>query len=616
MENQPIYFCHAKLARLLLVASMTCCTAQFNAVQASETAQPPTKAIAKATKTAPNTADIAFQRYVETTLTEMWGLFPEQAVRFGYYKHAAELTVPSAAQRARSIAFFNTKLSQLTKFDVRKLSALNRVDYALIQNEFASRRWHLETFKGWQWMPSSYNVGSGFGVLLNTPYAPVDERLRTVMSRLEKVPAYYAAAKANIERPTLEHTQLAILQNRGALNVLGNALTIRLNGSSLSEQEKILFSARQTSARAAIESFITYLTDLEKVLAASPDQARNFRIGPDLYAKKFAFDIQSGLTVDQLHKRAIAEKASLHDAMEKRARALWPKYMGKAEMPVDRLEMIRAVIDELSTRHTKRDQFVETIRKQIPELEAFVREKDLVDQDATRPLVVRETPLYMRGSGAGASISAPGPYDPTANTYYNVTPLDTMSDAEAASYLREYNDWTLQILNIHEAIPGHYTQLMHANKSPSLIKSIFGNGSMIEGWAVFGEKVMLDAGYGNDADEIWLMWMKWNLRSVVNTILDIEIQTMNMSRDAAMTMMLREAFQEQTEATNKWRRATLSQVQLTSYYNGYAEITALRDDMKKKQGGKFSVKAFNNQFLSYGNAPVRSIRELMFVNAK
>ncbi|HSW84768.1 MAG TPA: DUF885 family protein, partial [Usitatibacter sp.] len=198
-----------------------------------------------------------------------------------------------------------------------------------------------------------------------------------------------------------------------------------------------------------------------------------------------------------------------------------------------------------------------------------------------------------------------------ANTYYNVTPLDPSKAAANESFLREYNDWTLQILNIHEAVPGHYTQLVHANKSPSLVTAVFANGSMIEGWAVFGEKVMLDAGYGNNAPEMWLMWMKWNLRSVMNTILDYEIQTMNLDREAAMRYMTREAFQEETEAVEKWTRASRTQVQLTSYFNGYSEITALRDEMRAKQGSAFSVKGFNNKFLSYGNAPIRLIREVM-----
>jgi uncharacterized protein (DUF885 family) len=391
--------------------------------------------------------------------------------------------------------------------------------------------------------------------------------------------------------------------------VFGADLLKKVEDSGLAPDEKAQFKARLETARAAINEYVSFLGLLEARLKAGP--ARSFRIGKTLYEQKFSFDIQSGFTAGQLYQRALADKAAMHDSMEKLARELWPKYFGSAPLPADRLVTIRAVIDELSKQHSTRDAFVDTVRRQLPQLEAFVREKDLLDQDPTRPLLVRETPLYMRGVGAGASVSAPGPFDPTANTYYNVTPLDGFTAEEAESNLREYNDWTLQILNIHEAIPGHYTQLMHANKSRSLIKALFGNGSMIEGWAVFGEKVMLDAGYGNHAPEMWLAWMKWNLRTVVNTILDYEIQTLDLQREAALRLMTREAFQQQTEATEKWRRATLSQVQLTSYFNGYTEITALRDEMRARQGNDFSVKAFNNRFLSYGNAPVRSIRELM-----
>jgi uncharacterized protein (DUF885 family) len=570
----------------------------------------PTLALSAAT----TTADAAFQQYANRALTEMWRQFPEQGVGVGYYKHAQEMTVPDSASRASAVAFYDQQLQALAKFDSAKLNAANRVDLVLMRNQFESSRWDVTTFKSWQWQPSQYNVGNDFGLLLNTEYAPLETRLRHVMARLAKVPAYYTAAKASISEPTREHTELAILQNKGALSVFDDDLLKKVKGSKLDAVEKKLFQLRLEKARVATNDFIAYLTELEAKRASG--NARSFRIGRELYVQKFAYDIQSGFSVDELHKRAIAEKASLHDAMEKRARTLWPKYMGTKEMPSDRLIMIRAMIDELATRHAKREAFVETVRKQIPALEKFVRDKNLLDQDRTRPLVVREMPRYMRGDGAGASISAAGPYDPKANTYYNVTPLDEMPDAEAASELREYNDWTLQILNIHEAIPGHYTQLVHANKSKSRIKTIFGNGSMVEGWAVFGEKLMLDAGYGDNEDEIWLMWMKWNLRTVVNTILDIEIQTMSMSKEAAITMMMREAFQEEAEATNKWKRATLNQVQLTSYYNGYAEITALRDEMRQKQGDKFSVKDFNNQFLSYGSAPVKSIRELMLAGVQ
>lgn len=554
-------------------------------------------------------ANDAFSRHAATVLDEMWRHFPESAFNAGYYKYADQLTVPDAAQRARDVDFYTRQLAALSAFDPQQLSASHRVDLELMKNAFESRRWSITTFQPWRWQPSRYNVGGDIGRMLASQYAPLESRLRHILAKLGKVPAYYAAAKANISEPTLEHTQLARIQNKGALTVLGGDLTAKVAQSGLTADEKALFQSRLSTARAAVQDYLTTLETLEAKL--TKEGARSFRIGKALYDQKFAYDIQSGWTADALYQKALQAKAEHHDAMEKLARELWPKYVGNKPMPTDRLELIRVVIDALSLRHTTREKFAETIRQQIPELERFVREKDLVDQDPTRPLVVRDSPAYMRGSGAGASINAPGPYDPVAETYYNVEPLDGFTDAEAESYLREYNDWMLQILNIHEAIPGHYTQLMHANKSKSLIKSLFGNGSMIEGWAVFSEKVMLDAGYGNNAPEMWLIWRKWNLRSVVNTILDYEIQTKNLSRDAAITMMTREAFQQQTEATEKWRRATFTQVQLTSYFNGYAEITALRDEERARRGSAFSVKAFNNQFLSYGNAPVKSIRELM-----
>jgi uncharacterized protein (DUF885 family) len=477
-----------------------------------------------------------------------------------------------------------------------------------MKNRFERGIWEADTFRAWQWDPSTYNVAHSIDLVLTTEYAPVETRLRNVAARLGRIPAYYAAAKASIADPTLEHTQLAILQNKGALGILGPGLEKEAQASSLSAAEKAEFKRSLLAARAAVEDYIAYLGEMESKLRGG--KARSFRIGKALYEQKFRYDIQSGYSAEQLYRLALAEKVARHDAMEKIARTLWPKYLGTVPMPEDRLLVIKLVIGEISKHHVAPDRFVETVRGQIAGLQAFVREKNLVDQDPTRPLIVRETPVYMRGI-AGASISAPGPLNPTANTYYNVTPLDPSRVAENESFLREYNDWTLRILNIHEAVPGHYTQLVHANKSKSLVTAVFANGSMIEGWAVFGEKVMLDAGYGDNAPEMWLMWMKWNLRSVMNTILDYEIQTMNLEREAAMRYMTREAFQEQTEAVEKWRRATLSQVQLTSYFNGYAEITALRDAMRAKQGSAFSVKGFNNRFLSYGNAPIRSIREVM-----
>ncbi len=216
---------------------------------------------------------------------------------------------------------------------------------------------------------------------------------------------------------------------------------------------------------------------------------------------------------------------------------------------------------------------------------------------------------------AGASISAPGPYDKNGNTYYNVGSLSGWDNDKAESYLREYNKYILQILNIHEAIPGHYTQLVYSNQSPSLIKSLFGNNAMIEGWAVYSERMMLENGYEN-SPEMWLMYYKWNLRSTCNTILDYSVHTKNMSQEEALNLLVNEAFQQKTEADGKWKRVSVTQVQLCCYFTGYTEIYDFREELKKRMGEKFNLKLFHEQFLSYGSAPVKYIKELMLADMK
>lgn len=554
--------------------------------------------------------DADFEEYSHNLVEAMLAFYPETAIYSGRYENALVLTVPNEARRESESGFVQTWLSRLDEFDPEQLSSANRVDYELIRNRLESSDWYRTEFRSYEWIPSQYNVAGPIALLLNTDYAAEEQRLRDVSGRLMFVPDYYAAAMENIAVPTLEHTQLAIQQTNGTLSLLGDDLLDRVDASALSDDEKAAFAENLSAARTAVEEWIDFLENMETDLVITGN-ARPYRIGAELYEDKFRYDIQSGYTARELYDRALEEKERLHTEMDAIATEIWPNYFPDTPMPEDRLEKIGTLIDHLSDRHVHRDSFFVEINRQIPLLAEFVDEHDLLDQDPTKPLTVRETPLYMRGSGAGASISAPGPFNPGAETFYNVTPLDRFSDEQAESYLREYNHWVLQILNIHEAIPGHYTQLVHANKSPSIIKSLFRNGAMIEGWGVYSERMMLEEGWGDNEPEMWLMYSKWNLRVVCNAILDYAVHVLDASEDEIMDLLLREAFQETTEATEKWRRATLSQVQLTSYFSGYAEIYDFREEMKERLGDQFVLGDFHNEFLSYGSAPVRLIRELM-----
>ncbi|MDO6719270.1 DUF885 domain-containing protein [Psychrosphaera sp. 1_MG-2023] len=554
--------------------------------------------------------DKAFAQYSEAFIERFWQLNPTYAVYVGYYKYDDSLPVPNKLKMAKELNVYRAELKALEQFNVDKLSPRYASDYYILKNQLESYIWWYESLKADTWDPSNYNVAGGFGVILNTDYKPLNDRLKTIIKRMENIPAYYEAAINNLTSPTVTHTELAIQQNKGALGLFEGAIKDQVHGSELSAQDKADFDLALQKTTTAINGYIQHLEQLLPKLKADP-KTRDFRIGKKLYDKKFELDIFSGYTAKQLFDKAVSEKSRVHKEMAKIADTLWPKYFPNKTAPSDSLIKIKTLIDHISVKHVKRDEFVSSIREQIPELEAFVMEHNLITMDKDKPLVVRETPKYQRGF-AGASINAPGPYDAEANTYYNVTPLDNMDDEGAESYLREYNHWLLQVLNIHEAVPGHYTQLVHSNKSKSLVKAIFGNGAMVEGWAVYTERMMLEEGYGDFEPELWLMYYKWNLRVIMNSILDYSIQVLGIDEKQAMDMMVNQAFQEPAEAQGKWRRATLSQVQLTSYFTGYSEIYQLREELKEATGDKFSLVDFHNQFLSYGSAPVPIIRKLMF----
>ena len=553
-----------------------------------------------------------FDKYKENFVLALWETYPGWASGVGYHKYDSVLVVPDNLSRIRELAFCSANLDSLKSFKIAELSDINKTDYYLIENQLNYAVWGIKEQKSFQWDPSGYNVCEGFANMLGNDYEPLETRLNNFYLKMAFVPAYYNAAMKNIKNPTKEHTALAIEQSTGGLSVFGQDLEDALKKANFSDQDKDAIRARAKESVAVINKYIAWLKALPN------DNPRSFRLGKELYAKKFGYEIQSGYTADEIYEKAIEHKADLHLKMYAITKQLWPKYFAGKEMPSNTLVAIRQMIDVLSLNHVQPDSFQAAIEHQIPELVAFIKNKNLLYIDPSKPLVVRKEPGYMAGV-AGASINAPGPYDKNGNTYYNVGGLEGWDKEKAESYLREYNHYILQILSIHEAIPGHYTQLVYANQSPSIIKSILGNNAMIEGWAVYSERMMLEAGYDGDrginsteaSPEMWLMYYKWNLRSTCNTILDYSVHTKNMSKEDAMGLLMNEAFQQQAEAEGKWKRVSVTQVQLDCYFTGYTEIYDFRQELKDSMGDKFDLKRFHEQFLSYGSAPVKYIKQLM-----
>ena len=355
-------------------------------------------------------ADQKFETYKKQFVNSLWKLYPDWAASQGFHDYDSILIVADAAHRKKELDFVKAHLDSLQQYSVERLSDNNQTDFHIIRNQLESFMFNVNALKSYEWNPSEYNVSGSFAEILNGNYDKLDNRLRNFGLKMRPVAAYYEAAKSNIKNPTKEHTDLAIAQNLGGISVFETDLPAALAKSTLSPAEKQAITEKAKTAVQAIQGYAEFLKKMDN------PTPRSFRLGQELYAKKFDYDIQSGYNAKQIYQIALKHKADLHEKMFTLSNKLWAKYMGTLPKPTDKLVLIKHVIDKISLQHTTPEKFQSEIEKQIPELTAYVKAKNLLYIDPSKPLVVRKEPAYMAGV-AGASISAPGPYDKNANTY-------------------------------------------------------------------------------------------------------------------------------------------------------------------------------------------------------
>lgn len=551
--------------------------------------------------------DAAFETFKQRFMDAYWRANPQGAVYIGYGKYYDSLKIPDSASFAGDVAFAKSYTDSLRGFDYDGLSDNNKIDYKILDNQFASAIWYVDTFKQQQWDPSGYNIGGECYEILTRNYAPLNERLKTLSKHIAHAVEYYAAALRNINKPAKEYTQLAIQQNKGSVPIFGAMLFDSIKVSSLTDNEKDSLNVRAARAVGAIKN---YAGKLQGMLDDKNFAFRDFRIGEPLFSQKLKYDLVTDYTAKQLFDKAVAAKNYYHKQSFKIADELWAKYCGNAAKPADSLLVIKTVIDKIALHHVQPQHLLDSCRKQVHDMEQFIIAKNLFNYDTTAPLQVRITPAFAAGVTI-ASASGTPVYSKRETTFYNISDLTKWPAAKAESALREHNDYTLQILTMHEAMPGHCLQSVYAsNKSPDIIQAVFGNGATIEGWAVYIEKMMLDNGW-NNSPEMWLMFYKWSLRECCNVIVDYGMQCLNYSKSDVVKLLKNEAFQEDAQVEEKYYRATVSQVQLCSYFTGATDIVALRDEYKAKKGSAYTLKDFHEKFLSYGAAPVKFIRTLM-----
>jgi uncharacterized protein (DUF885 family) len=546
-------------------------------------------------KAKPHSAE-EFDKLVDDFVYGSLALSPVGATSTGYHQHngvsmdeALDDWSPAGIEAARK--FYTEFQDRLASLNESALDQEQRTDIGIIRDNIGLALLDFTDIQSYRHNPTTYVELAGNA--LYTPYilnyAPKDQRFGHIIKRLEKLPALFEQAKVNLVDSPDIWNRVAREENAGNVDLIDKTLR-----DEVPDARKADYAKAAAPALAALRDFNTYL---EKTLSAKQS---DWRLGKDKYARKFHYVLATNKTPEELLAAAEDDLKKTRDEM---AQLAAPK-------------TVKEALDEIAKQHATPDTYMAAAKKTLEETTAFVREKDLLTLPPGGNLEVIETPLFMRGIyGVGGFNPAPV-LEPQLGAFYWITPIprDWPRD-RVESKLREYNNFGLAQLTIHEAMPGHYVQFEYANavqpQSRRVLRGVFGNGAYIEGWAFYTQQMMTDEGFMNNAPGMRLTLYKQILRALANAILDIRLQTMGMTDQQALDLMIKDTYQEREEAVAKLQRAQLSSCQLPTYYSGWNGWLEAREQDRQRKGSAFSLKEFHERALRESAVPLPALDTLL-----
>ncbi|HLG99003.1 MAG TPA: DUF885 domain-containing protein [Bryobacteraceae bacterium] len=523
-------------------------------------------------------------------------LSPVSATGAGYHEHAGvnldqKLDDYSTSGIQEQQQFYSSFHDRLAAIKPDQLSKEDAADYQILQNQVELALLELREIQSYRHNPTLYVelVGNALFTPFVLEYAPLESRYHDIIQRLTLVPQLMSQGKANLVDAPDVWNRVAQQENDGNLDLIDKALRAKVPAGLQAE-----YGRAASAALDSLRDFSAYLkNDLSK-------KTSDWRLGKEKYDKKFAYTLVTGKPPSQVLSDAEAALKNIRDQMTKLAAP----------------QTVKTALDKIAQQHATPATYVEQASKDLQEASSFVREKRLVTLPSRSNLQVIPTPEFMRGIYAVAGFNPAPALQPQLGAFYWVTPIPPDWPKERIeSKLREYNRFGMMEITIHEAMPGHYVQFEVANdlqpRSRRLLRNLFGNGPYVEGWATYAQQLMSDEGFMNNRVELRLTLYKQLLRAIANAIIDIRFQTLGMTEQQAMDLMVRDTFQEKEEATAKIQRAQLSSCQLPTYFVGWRGWLDTREEYKKRKGSGFNLQQFHDAALKESAVPVPALSGLL-----
>jgi uncharacterized protein (DUF885 family) len=540
-------------------------------------------------------AEAAFHTLVDRYFDFYFQVNPTVATQTGFHQYDTKLEDFSRAGVEAEISGLMKFQKEFSGVGRNELTEVSAGDLDVLTSAISSRLLELRTIQMWKKDPDTYPSSVSYSVFLimRRNFAPLPERLRSVIARERQIPAAFEAARQNLHNPPHVYTEVALQQLPDTIDFFEHdvpAVFQKIKDLELMDD----FKASNDGVVAALKKYQKFLQN--DLLPASHG---DFRLGAGNFRKKLLYDEMVDIPLDHLLEVGYADLRRNQQELKRVAGEIDPH-----RTPEE-------VLADLRKDHPPEDQLLQTFRDTLGGLREFIEQKKIITLPTQELPSVEETPPFQRALTT-AQMDTPGAYETkSTEAMFDVTlPETDWKPKMVEEWMQGFNRGTIVSTAIHEVYPGHYTQFLWLQAAPSKTRKVLYNNSNAEGWAHYTEQMMLDEGYGDRNPKLRLGQLTDALLRDARFIVGIEMHTGKMTLAQGQAFFVNQGYQVAPVAGVEARRGASDPTYL--YYTwGKLQILKLRQDYRKLKGDAFSLQEFHDRFMRQGSVPMKIIRKSM-----
>src|SRR5438128_11026297 len=200
----------------------------------------------------------AFQKIAHDYIEQYLQANPEDATELGDHRFDGQLTDYSPEAQAKDLATQKEFRDKLSAIDGSQLTGANNIDFRILKENIDYEIFRAEELKEPEWNPLVYMQSSANSLylLVARNFAPAEKRVPNLRQRMEKIPGVIAQAKANLQHPPRVHTETAIEQTQGAINLVREGLAPLLDQAPQTKKDLAPLQEKTAAALADYKKWL------------------------------------------------------------------------------------------------------------------------------------------------------------------------------------------------------------------------------------------------------------------------------------------------------------------------------------------------------------------------